>query len=189
MRLFSRRILTSTQNVCTKIGTWWRLQPFKRHSPAAEGILLPYQDGPSPPRWAAHHQEPAAICRAGEHHQVSISAGAFDNPGPSGLHPTSLNLSWSGSGTLWSLTRSGASIPAFTPQAMFKPIGRRLPVETIRSRAGTGNRGGFQVPDDRSWRDKPWERPPLSALEPRYPAGNLRADTRFRGFCAVRPAF
>lgn len=99
---------------------------------------LPYQDGPSPPRKAAHHQEPGSVCRAGEHHQVSISAGAFVEPGPTGLHPTS--HTWLvRPGTLWSLLNArGASIPAFTPQAMFKPVGRRLPVETIQFRSGTG---------------------------------------------------
>lgn len=57
-----------------------------------------------------HHEQvarrlvPAAVSRAGEHFQVSISAGAFGLPGPTGLHPTS-RIWLVRPGTLWSLLK------------------------------------------------------------------------------------
>lgn len=48
---------------------------------------LPVKTVPHHAKGAAHREFPAAICRAGRHHQVSISAGAFVVPGPAGPSP------------------------------------------------------------------------------------------------------
>lgn len=72
-------------------------------------------------------------------------------------------------------------IPAFTPQAMSKPFGRRLPVETIRPRRGTGNPSGFHRPERRRRGANP-EKTAVLALEARYLGGNLRSDPISRDF-------
>lgn len=148
----------------------------------------PFKTVPHHAKGAAHREDPASLCRAGRHHQVSISAGAFVLPGPAGPSP---HIQYRAGQALERVSRPETraswwfEFPAFTPQAMSKPFGRRLPVETIRSRRGTGNPSGFHRPERRRRGANP-EKTAVLALEARNLGGNLRSGPRCRDFLRLR---